>query len=64
MQLVNSVIHYGQRALVGKVSMNVENDMNYYNPTDKEISDTEKFLDNLKLLQVGKYLLFFLIIFI
>ncbi|XP_049886101.1 guanine deaminase [Pectinophora gossypiella] len=44
MELVKSVIKHGQRALVGKVSMNVRNNAGYYNETEKEIADVEYFI--------------------
>lgn len=44
LQLVNNVVQHGQRALIGKVSMNVENSMGYYNDTEKEVADAEEFL--------------------
>ncbi|XP_045538156.1 guanine deaminase [Papilio machaon] len=42
--LVDSAIKYGQRALVGKVSMNIENDAGYYNDTAEELRDVECFV--------------------
>ncbi|XP_068619899.1 guanine deaminase [Battus philenor] len=44
LQLVESVIKHGQRALVGKVSMNIENGAGYYNDTAKELKDVECFI--------------------
>lgn len=34
----------GQRALVGKVSMDIPNDMDYFNKSEKEIDETENFI--------------------
>ncbi|XP_013139749.1 PREDICTED: guanine deaminase isoform X3 [Papilio polytes] len=42
--LVDSAIEHGQRALVGKVSMNIKNDAGYYNDTAKELNDVECFV--------------------
>ncbi|XP_013166182.1 PREDICTED: guanine deaminase [Papilio xuthus] len=42
--LVDSAIKHGQRALVGKVSMNIVNDAGYYNDTAKELRDVECFV--------------------
>ncbi|VVD03711.1 guanine deaminase [Leptidea sinapis] len=44
LELVNSVIKCHQRALVGKVSMNMPNSAGYYNDTAKELKDTEDFV--------------------
>ncbi|KAM3962128.1 guanine deaminase-like isoform 2-T2 [Aphomia sociella] len=44
LELVKNVIKRGQRALVGKVSMNVKNDAGYYNDTKKEITEVEQFI--------------------
>ncbi|KAI5644897.1 amidohydrolase family domain-containing protein [Phthorimaea operculella] len=44
LELVKSVVKYRQRALVGKVSMNIENDAGYYNETGKELRDVESFV--------------------
>ncbi|CAG9568081.1 unnamed protein product [Danaus chrysippus] len=44
MKLVKYVVEHKQRALVGKVSMNVENDVGYYNKTDKELQEVEQFI--------------------
>ncbi|CAK1593970.1 unnamed protein product [Parnassius mnemosyne] len=44
LQLVECIIKYGQRALVGKVSMNVKNDANYYNETENELNEVETFI--------------------
>ncbi|KAJ2954747.1 hypothetical protein O0L34_g3050 [Tuta absoluta] len=44
LELVKSVVSYRQRALVGKVSMNVENGAGYYNETGKELRDVETFV--------------------
>lgn len=44
LELVKSAINYHQRALIGKVSMNKENDAGYYNETKKELEDVETFV--------------------
>ncbi|XP_039760220.1 guanine deaminase [Pararge aegeria] len=45
LELVKNVIKYHQRALVGKVSMNVQNDAGYFNNTADELRDVQTFLD-------------------
>lgn len=45
MELVKTAILLKQRALIGKVSMNVENKSGYYNKTDKELEDTISFVE-------------------
>lgn len=42
----------GQRAFVGKVSMDVPNDNKYFNSTEKEITDTENFIQLVRNLKV------------
>ncbi|XP_052754150.1 guanine deaminase [Galleria mellonella] len=44
LELVKTAIKRNQRALIGKVSMNVKNDTGYYNNTEKEIEEVEKFI--------------------
>ncbi|XP_028038917.1 guanine deaminase isoform X2 [Bombyx mandarina] len=44
LELVKSVLKYHQRAFVGKVSMNLQNDAGYYNSTEKELQDAEEFV--------------------
>ncbi|KAL4716229.1 hypothetical protein ACJJTC_004723 [Scirpophaga incertulas] len=44
LQLAQSVINNHQRAFVGKVSMNIENDAGYYNETKKDLEETENFI--------------------
>uniref|UniRef100_A0A2A4IZ65 Guanine deaminase n=1 Tax=Heliothis virescens TaxID=7102 RepID=A0A2A4IZ65_HELVI len=44
LELVKSAIKHHQRALIGKVSMNKENDAGYYNETKKELADVEEFI--------------------
>lgn len=44
LELVNSVINHNQRALVGKVSMNIKNDAGYFNETKKELEEVETFV--------------------
>ncbi|XP_047034400.1 guanine deaminase isoform X2 [Helicoverpa zea] len=44
LELVKSAIKHHQRALIGKVSMNQENDAGYYNETKKELADVEEFI--------------------
>ncbi|XP_034835775.1 guanine deaminase isoform X1 [Maniola hyperantus] len=46
LELVKSVIDHKQRALVGKVSMNVENNAGYFNKTVDELRDVETFVKN------------------
>ncbi|CAH0731824.1 unnamed protein product, partial [Brenthis ino] len=45
LELVNSVIKHNQRALVGKVSMNIKNDAGYFNDTKKELEEVETFVN-------------------
>ncbi|XP_073959540.1 guanine deaminase [Choristoneura fumiferana] len=42
--LAKSAIKHGQRALVGKVSMNIKNDTGYYNETATELAQVESFV--------------------
>ncbi|XP_038207384.1 guanine deaminase [Zerene cesonia] len=44
LELVKSAIKHKQRALVGKVSMNIQNDAGYYNDTATELKQTEEFI--------------------
>ncbi|XP_026735338.1 guanine deaminase-like [Trichoplusia ni] len=44
LELVKSAIKHHQRALIGKVSMNKENDAGYYNNTKQELADVETFV--------------------
>ncbi|KAJ8711802.1 hypothetical protein PYW08_008756 [Mythimna loreyi] len=44
LELVKSAIKHHQRALIGKVSMNKENDAGYYNDTKKELEEVETFI--------------------
>lgn len=44
LELVKSAIKYRQRALIGKVSMNKPNDAEYYNNTEKELTEVETFV--------------------
>ncbi|CAK1545541.1 unnamed protein product [Leptosia nina] len=44
LELAKSAIKHKQRALVGKVSMNIKNDAGYYNATRKELNETEEFV--------------------
>ncbi|XP_059051632.1 guanine deaminase [Achroia grisella] len=44
LELVKTAIKHHQRALIGKVSMNVKNDAGYYNDTKKEIAEVETFI--------------------
>ncbi|XP_072933325.1 guanine deaminase isoform X2 [Epargyreus clarus] len=44
LELVKAVVKHKQRALVGKVSMNIKNDAGYFNDTEKELYDTEQFV--------------------
>lgn len=52
MELVHSVLRHGQRALVGKVSMNVENSAGYYNDTQTEVEEVNRFVEQVLLLKV------------
>lgn len=45
LELVKCVIKHNQRALVGKVSMNVKNDAGYYNDTSVELEQVKTFVD-------------------
>ncbi|KAL0868434.1 hypothetical protein ABMA27_007932 [Loxostege sticticalis] len=45
LELAKSAIKHGQRALVGKVSMNLKNDAGYYNDTKKELAEVERFVE-------------------
>ncbi|CAH0760587.1 unnamed protein product [Diatraea saccharalis] len=47
MELAKSVLRHHQRALVGKVSMNLKNDAGYYNETAKELAEVETFVKNI-----------------
>ncbi|XP_013186167.2 guanine deaminase [Amyelois transitella] len=44
LELAKSAIKHRQRALIGKVSMNLENDAGYYNDTAKEVHEVEDFV--------------------
>ncbi|KAJ0172179.1 hypothetical protein K1T71_012152 [Dendrolimus kikuchii] len=44
LELVKSAIKHKQRALIGKVSMNIKNDAEYYNDTQTELAEVEKFV--------------------
>ena len=44
LELVNSVISHGQRALVGKVSMNIMNGAGYFNKTNEELEQVDMFV--------------------
>lgn len=44
LELVKSAIRHKQRALIGKVSMNITNDADYYNDTETELAEVEKFV--------------------
>ncbi|XP_047511366.1 guanine deaminase [Pieris napi] len=46
LELVKSAIKYKQRALVGKVSMNIKNNIGYYNDTQTELKQTEEFIQS------------------
>ncbi|CAH2095405.1 unnamed protein product [Euphydryas editha] len=45
LELVKCVIKHNQRALVGKVSMNVKNDAGYYNDTNVELNQVKTFVN-------------------
>ncbi|XP_046971976.1 guanine deaminase [Vanessa cardui] len=45
LELVKSVIKQNQRAFIGKVSMNIENDAGYYNDTEKELREVKTFVE-------------------
>ncbi|XP_075984852.1 guanine deaminase isoform X2 [Anticarsia gemmatalis] len=51
LELVKSAIKHHQRALIGKVSMNKENDAGYYNDTEKELTEVETFVQKVLALQ-------------
>lgn len=55
MELVKTAINFKQRALIGKVSMNVKNNSGYYNDTDKEVDETEKFVEEVRALEVSYF---------
>ncbi|XP_023944745.2 guanine deaminase [Bicyclus anynana] len=46
LELVKSAIQHNQRALVGKVSMNIQNNAGYYNNTADELRDVELFINS------------------
>ncbi|CAH0402475.1 unnamed protein product [Chilo suppressalis] len=46
LELAKSVAKHHQRALVGKVSMNLKNEAGYYNETAKELAEVETFIKN------------------
>ncbi|XP_064292659.1 guanine deaminase isoform X2 [Plodia interpunctella] len=46
-ELAKSAIKHRQRALVGKVSMNLKNDAGYYNNTKKELQEVETFVQKI-----------------
>lgn len=52
----------GQRAFVGKVSMNIPNDIKYFNTKEKEVAETENFIQLVRNLKVTIYNIYFLII--
>ncbi|XP_026332292.1 guanine deaminase-like [Hyposmocoma kahamanoa] len=45
MELVKSAVNLRQRALIGKVSMNMKNQSGYYNDTEREVDDSTKFVE-------------------
>ncbi|XP_048007261.1 guanine deaminase [Leguminivora glycinivorella] len=46
-ELAKTVLKHKQRALVGKVSMNLKNDAGYYNETAEELEQVEKFVQTI-----------------
>lgn len=46
-ELAKTVLKHKQRALVGKVSMNLKNDAGYYNETTTELDQVEKFVQTI-----------------
>lgn len=55
MELVKSAIKLKQRALIGKVSMNVKNDSGYYNNTETEVDGSTEFVELVLALDVSYY---------
>lgn len=55
MELVKSAIKLKQRALIGKVSMNVKNDYGYYNKTETEVDDSTEFVELVLAFDVSYY---------
>ncbi|KAE8750715.1 hypothetical protein FOCC_FOCC002692 [Frankliniella occidentalis] len=51
LQLARSVVRAGQRALIGKVNMNVNNPADYNETTEQSVNDTISFVDRLQQLQ-------------
>lgn len=58
MELVKHTVKLRQRALIGKVSMNVKNKSGYYNDTRREVDDTEIFIDKVLALGVSYFYIF------
>ncbi|XP_063832396.1 guanine deaminase [Ostrinia nubilalis] len=46
LELAKSAIKHRQRAFVGKVSMNLQNDAGYFNDTEKELAEVQTFVEN------------------
>lgn len=53
LELAKSAIKHGQRALVGKVSMNIKNDAGYYNETAVELAQVESFVQKVLAFKVS-----------
>lgn len=55
MELVKSVVNLRQRALIGKVSMNMKNQSGYYNDTEREVDDSTKFVEKVLAFDVSYF---------